>query len=325
MKNNILLSLIIPVYNAEKYLKECLDSVFSQSENSLEIIIINDGSTDSSQSILNQYKEKYDFILITTINQGVAACRNLGISLSSGNYIAFLDSDDVWCDGAYKEFKSIIKSNNSIDCIIFNYREIKNGNEISEKNLNITNVSYNKNNMKEKINIAKQSHWFLWRFIVKSSYYNSNFFDVDRRFEDQLTLPFLFYSAKYFALSTFHIVNYRQISTSITKNIRESDLRDSRFGINRYIEYNKHASTKLESRYWSIIISKLYLSHISKCARIYHKNPDLADAAYYNIRKKIKNSTILKSRCLKTIIYHFSFSLCYNRLISSVENEVRHD
>lgn len=89
------LSVIIPVYNVEDYLKECLDSVCNQTLNDLEIICINDGSTDNSLNILNQYTQKDERIkIITKENGGQASARNLGIKEATGEYIAFVDSDD---------------------------------------------------------------------------------------------------------------------------------------------------------------------------------------------------------------------------------------
>lgn len=93
MKNQI--SIIIPVYNSEKYIEKCLNSVLNQSYKNLEIICINDGSTDNSEEIIKKYK-KIDkrIILFNKNNSGVSDTRNFGISKSSGNYIMFLDSDD---------------------------------------------------------------------------------------------------------------------------------------------------------------------------------------------------------------------------------------
>lgn len=90
-----LVSVIIPVYNAEPYLNECLDSVINQSVNDIEIICINDGSTDKSLDILQQYAENDSRIKIFSIeNQGVSHARNLGLSKAEGKYVCFIDSDD---------------------------------------------------------------------------------------------------------------------------------------------------------------------------------------------------------------------------------------
>ena len=90
-----LVSIIIPVYNVSRYLPQCFDSVTSQTYRNLEIIVIDDGSTDDSGSICDQYAEKDDRIhVIHTDNRGLASARNLGLENVSGEYISFIDSDD---------------------------------------------------------------------------------------------------------------------------------------------------------------------------------------------------------------------------------------
>ncbi len=93
--NNIKVSVIIPVYNSEKYLKQCLDSVVNQTLKDIEIIVINDGSTDNSLQIIQEYVSKYQNIkLINKQNEGCYKARNIGLETAVGEYIAFLDSDD---------------------------------------------------------------------------------------------------------------------------------------------------------------------------------------------------------------------------------------
>lgn len=95
------ISVIIPVYNVEKYLERCLDSVIANSYENLEIICINDGSTDNSYKILQEYAEKDARIcLISKKNGGVSSARNAGLKVSTGEYITFVDSDD-WVHKEY--------------------------------------------------------------------------------------------------------------------------------------------------------------------------------------------------------------------------------
>lgn len=99
----IKVSIIIPIYNTEKYLRRCLDSAINQTLKEIEIICINDGSTDNSLSILKEYANKDNRIVVLDIaNGGVANARNLGIKKAHGRYIGFIDSDD-WVDSGYFE------------------------------------------------------------------------------------------------------------------------------------------------------------------------------------------------------------------------------
>mgnify|MGYP000912134466 CR=1 FL=1 len=90
-----MISVIIPIYNAETTLRRCLDSILSQSYRSLEIIVVDDGSKDTSGNLCDEYGEKNDrVVVIHQENQGVSAARNRGIDIASGEYVAFIDSDD---------------------------------------------------------------------------------------------------------------------------------------------------------------------------------------------------------------------------------------
>lgn len=98
------IGVIIPVYNVEKYLNQCVDSVLNQSYKDIEIILVNDGSTDNSGKICDQYKLKDDRILVIhKENGGLSDARNNGIRLSTAEYLLFLDSDDFWMDQSLKE------------------------------------------------------------------------------------------------------------------------------------------------------------------------------------------------------------------------------
>ena len=89
------ISVIIPVYNSEKYISRCIDSIIAQSYENWELILVNDGSTDNSLNILNHYKQKdFRIFVYSQKNKGPGAARNLGIKNASGDYIVFIDSDD---------------------------------------------------------------------------------------------------------------------------------------------------------------------------------------------------------------------------------------
>lgn len=103
MRNNELISIVIPVYNVENFLERCITSVLNQTFENIEIILVNDGSTDNSLRICQQY-EKIDsrIFIINQENQGLSAARNSGINQARGKYICFIDSDD-WIHEKYLE------------------------------------------------------------------------------------------------------------------------------------------------------------------------------------------------------------------------------
>lgn len=117
-----LISVVIPIYNAENFLKVCLESIFSQKTNSIEVILIDDGSTDSSKIIIDKYNQRYKNILaIYQENQGVSAARNIGIKCASGSYVLFLDSDDSFRAGLFENLKKALKNNRYPDMVSFGY------------------------------------------------------------------------------------------------------------------------------------------------------------------------------------------------------------
>lgn len=93
--NNPIVSVVVPVYNVKRYLPKCLDSLISQTLKNLEIIAIDDGSTDGSSSLLDTYSSKDERIRVFHVNNGgVSSARNIGLSLATGKYVGFVDSDD---------------------------------------------------------------------------------------------------------------------------------------------------------------------------------------------------------------------------------------
>lgn len=121
------ISVIVPVYNTEKYLKECLDSILNQTLKDIEIICVNDGSTDNSLKILNEYYDLDNRIsVVSQKNSGLSVSRNNGINLSKGEYIYFIDSDDYLEPTALEELYSISKKSN-LDILIFKLINFKDG------------------------------------------------------------------------------------------------------------------------------------------------------------------------------------------------------
>lgn len=141
------ISVIIPVYNVERYLKQCLESVISQTFRNLEIILVNDGSTDGSAQICNKFAKKDQRIkVIHQINGGVSSARNRGIKIANGDYITFVDSDDWLTSDMYENMVSIIVSANLPEVVMCDFLNVKNN--VSEKvNANIRNGFYNKENI----------------------------------------------------------------------------------------------------------------------------------------------------------------------------------
>ena len=208
MEKNKTLSIVVPVYNGEKYLAKCLDTIINQTYKNIEIIVVDDGSTDGSKEIINSYMEiDSRIIAFFNENKGVSSARNLGIKNSSGDYITFVDSDD-WLDlNLYNEAIEKIEENNC-DILLYSYTKEFNSshkiNEVlpfkSEEILNknriyndlILNLISYEDETKESIMGA------IWRCVFKSDLIKANniYFDTDMHYAEDLI----------FCLNTFKIV-----------------------------------------------------------------------------------------------------------------------
>ena len=164
-----ILSIIIPIYNVEPYLDECLKSLCEQSFQDVEFICINDGSTDNSLNILKEWREKDSrFIIIDQPNKGVSAARNEGIRQAKGKYIGFVDADDWVCNSIYSFSIPIIIAKD-LDVYIFSFKTYPHN--YNETTGFITNqvVNYQELLASNKNIQSKNSLCFNWRFIFRKS------------------------------------------------------------------------------------------------------------------------------------------------------------
>ena len=117
-------SIIVPVYQVEKYLRQCIDSILAQTFTDFELILVDDGSRDQSGAICDEYSERDSRIcVIHTENKGAAAARNAGLTRASGEYIAFVDSDDYISETMLERMCEVIR-NSKCDLVICNFLHI---------------------------------------------------------------------------------------------------------------------------------------------------------------------------------------------------------
>lgn len=125
----MLLSIVIPCYNSAKYLSTTLNMLLDQNLEECEIILVNDGSTDNTLSIMEEFKKKRSeiFTIINVNNNGVSAARNLGLTNSKGKYVYFFDSDDCLTDESLNHYKKVIHENPGCDIYAYGYESRKSG------------------------------------------------------------------------------------------------------------------------------------------------------------------------------------------------------
>lgn len=182
---DIKVSIIVPVYNTEKYLKKCLNSLVKQTLDEIEIIIINDGSVDKSQEIIDEFSNQYPDKIKSYIqsNSGQAAARNFGLKKAVGEYVLFIDSDDYievnTCEKVYGMAKQ-----SDLDILCFNMREEFENN--LEKPCNYYNFNDFPKNIKYVLNETSVWNKMIRReFLIK----NGLFFMEDYIYEDLELIP----------------------------------------------------------------------------------------------------------------------------------------
>ena len=166
-ENSKKVSIIIPVYNVEKYLAKCLETVILNKTEEVEILLINDGATDNSESICKNFLEKDRRIrYFSRENKGCSSTRNFGIKESRGEYIWFIDSDDYIEENAIEEILEELKKN-EVELLIFGYSIIKNGKSLK---------GHTPNNINDKNDIYKKDEIFNkpWNKIYSSKILKEN-------------------------------------------------------------------------------------------------------------------------------------------------------
>ena len=203
-------SIIIPVYNVEKYIDGCLKSVMNQTFKDYEVIVVNDGTKDNSMNIV----KKYDVKVIEQKNQGLSAARNTGVKHAKGDYLIFLDSDDSWNKDLLKELSKSIKNNP--DVVRFQIQETyENSDDLKQFN----EQSFEDKNGVEAFKIISSYHFIenAWCYAIRRDYYKKNkfTFKVGTIHEDYGLTPLIIIKAEKVNSIEYIGYNYLQRQGSI--------------------------------------------------------------------------------------------------------------
>ena len=215
MSNQPLITIIVPIYNSQKYLEQCIESIINQTYKNLEIILINDGSEDESLNICNKYK-KIDnrIIVINQENSGVSVARNSGLKKASGEWISFVDSDD-WIEKKFCEILIKNATENNVDVVFSGYNKVYKD-EISKINVSNGVKKYSSEEFLIKVLNVQTSYGFIHMKLIKKSVINNIFFESELKVaEDALFNIKLCENVKNFLLVPQALYNYRINSNSI--------------------------------------------------------------------------------------------------------------
>ena len=221
------ISVIVPVYNTEKYLEKCLDSLVNQTMNNIEIIVVNDGSIDHSEDIIKKYEEKYKNMIkyYKKENGGLSSARNYGISKAKGKYITFVDSDDYLDINLFSKLEKYIQK----DIDLIKYKTIKiYENKKQEK---FEGPVFEQKNGQEAFDELYSKDVLLepaWLYLYKREFWNKNNFKykVNTYHEDFGLTPLIIVKSESVVSTNIYGYYYMQrqnsIVTDTTKNIKKA-------------------------------------------------------------------------------------------------------
>ena len=221
-------SIIVPVYNVEQYLRDCLDSVVAQTYTDYELICVNDGSTDGSQFILEEYQQKYlQITIISQQNKGLSAARNAGIQAAKGNYLFFLDSDD-WIESNALEV--LAQKQAGEDMVCFNGRRIFENDRQEQPETGISESGLSGWEYYTKYALVPRKFHFVCTVLrlYRREYMlkNNLFFEEGIYHEDNLFTPFACYYAQRVKVIPDSLYVYRIREGSITQTVHLKRLFD---------------------------------------------------------------------------------------------------
>lgn len=297
-------SIVIPVYNVERYLKRTLDSVFNQTYQDFEVIVVNDGCTDKSMNIAKKYKVK----IIDNQRVGVSEARNIGAKQASGEYLLFLDSDDYWDKELLEKINKSL--DNKPDLVRFQVRTVTDKNEIIE----YKEEEFKGLNGIDAFNKIVNFHFIesIWCYAIKREFYEKEKFKFkkDMIHEDFGLTPLIIIKASKVNSISYIGYNYYRRSGSIMNTPEYSWTKRK---VKDFYEHYKYLRKEIEKVKGDTTIFKSYIAN-SMLKKICELNKE----DYKKYKKKLKEEKVADDlltdtmpRKIKKIIVSLSPRLYY--------------
>ncbi len=313
------ISIIVPVYNVEEYIRDCLESLTNQTLEEIEIILVNDGSTDKSQKIINEYKEKYPNKIkaYEKENGGQSSARNYGIERANGEYIAFVDSDDfIEIDMMKKMYNKAKEFNYDVVCcdvnIVYPDKKIEVLANMGEDNKNLDE--------NDKKNIILNGYTVIWNKIFKKEILKQEFlFEEGVWFEDVLFMYKLIPNINSIGIVHEKLYNYIQRPKSITYTYNEKlyDINKIlKILISYYEEKGIYEKYKDMLEYTCVrYMLATFIKRVakSKDKKIFNKCVDYAIKEINEMFPDYKKNKYLNNKSLKNIYLKY-----FNRYIANI-------
>lgn len=246
------ISIIVPVYNTEKFLEKCLNSLINQTLKDIEIICINDGSTDKSLQILEKFANKDKRIqIINQTNSGLSVARNIGIKKAKGEYIGFVDSDD-WVDLNFFEQLYINVKKYNADIGVAGIKRVRSYKWKYHIKLEKEEVIQDTNKKFKKCDVPEKC--YVWNKIYKLSELKKRniYFEPNVYFEDRLFTAQVLINLKTLVTVPNTYYNYWTNPNSIVKTKSKKKLKDSQYTKEKLMKYLKENNVNLDHYYTKI-------------------------------------------------------------------------
>lgn len=316
---DVKVSVIIPVYNIEKYLRQCVDSVLNQTYTNIEVILVDDGSKDSSAKICDEYRDMDNRVkVIHKENGGAATARNIGLANVTGQYIMFVDSDDFWAstsalDGLVRKAKQT-----NADTICFGYKECYDNGSYGKF---VDVIDFNESSLYTTIENMLKCGMFTssaWTKFIKTEVVINNdiFFTENVTTEDIDWCARVLIHSKSFAVYTDNFYRYRQRAGSVVHMIKYENLEMLANNIKRCLDYgNKIRDEKYLDLYYNYV-SYQYITFLkvallceddSRTKTLFKSMKEYRWLLNYHLNKKVK------------IVYYFNKFLGYNLMFKALK------
>lgn len=326
MSNNKLVSIIVPVYNVEQYVEKCINSIINQTYSNLEIILVNDGSTDSSGALCDNLAKKDDRITVYhKENGGLSDARNYGVARAKGDYIGFVDSDDYVHKDMYKHLYETI-TKNSADVAECSFFVVYNDIPTSYYNSEDYCITLDKEGyLKEYLSMEKIYGAVCWK-LIKSEIAKQIEFPKNKFYEDAFYTYELVQIANKYVITNKELYYYIMRDGSITNmNFNEKHLDNIEIA-EKFVDYVTDEYPNLIS----YAKSKEMYSYFSVFNKILELDNYKEVKSYENIRRYfvenrlsiLKNNVISKSRKLSSFIIGINTPI-YRKILKIYKGKIR--
>lgn len=318
---NDLVSIIVPIYNVEKYLDKCINSIIAQTYNKLEIILVDDGSPDKCAKICDEYAEKESrIVVIHKENGGLSSARNAGLKIAKGDYISFVDSDDYIYKGMVEHMLQA-SVQNAADIVICDYKTVYEDEKVNYENLEQCNTGKITDIGQNEAQVAyfnddkkRKSLVVVWNKLYERRLFENIRFPEGRIHEDEAVTYRLLYKAK----KIMYIKNGYYFYLERKGSIMASTFNKKRFQLfDAYIERLKFYEENNEKELYKKVIF-LYMHMLCQYAewssKSETKNKDEINQYYHLLLNNLNLNNIEINLKEKVELWLFNYFNVYKKL-----------